>query len=50
MAIGFILVAAGIHLLPHTYLALLPLAFAALAFVFGPYTYNKVIQGRPAPS
>ena len=28
-------------------LGLLPLAFAALAFVFGPYIYNKVTRSRP---
>lgn len=50
LAIGVILVAVGILLLPHTYLGLLPLAFAALAFVFGPYIYNKVTQSRPAVS
>jgi hypothetical protein len=50
LAIGVILVAVGILLLPHTYLGLLPLAFAVLAFVFGPYIYNKVTQSRPAAS
>ena len=50
LAIGVILVAVGILLLPHTYLGLLPLAFAALAFVLGPYIYNQVTQRRPAAS
>ena len=50
IAIGVILVAVGIFLLPHTYLGLLPLAFAALAFVGGPYIYCKVTQSRPAAS
>lgn len=48
LAIGVILVVVGVLLLPHTYLGLLPLAFAALAFVLGPYIYTKVTQGRPA--
>ena len=43
LAIGVILDAVGILLLPHTHLALLPLAFAALAFVFGPY----IAEGHP---
>src|ERR1017187_5519788 len=47
LAIGVILVAVGILLLPHTYLGLLPLAFAALAFVFGPtYTTRSPRAGR----
>jgi hypothetical protein len=50
LAIGVILVAVGILLLPHTHLGLLPLAFAALAFVGGPYIYNKVTQSRPTAS
>ena len=50
LAIGVILVVVGILLLPHTYLGLLPLAFAALAFVGGPYIYNKVTQSRPPGS
>ena len=48
LAIGAILVVVGILLLPQTYLGLLPLAFAALAFVLGPYIYLKVTQSRPA--
>jgi hypothetical protein len=47
LAIGVILVVVGILLLPHTYLGLLPLAFAALAFVGGPYIYRKVAQRQP---
>ena len=47
LAIGVILVAVGLLLLPHTYLGLLPLAFAALAFVLGPYIYGKVTRSRP---
>jgi hypothetical protein len=50
LAIGGTLVAVGILLLPHTYLGLLPLAFAALAFVLGPYIYRQVTQSRPAAS
>jgi hypothetical protein len=50
LAIGVILVAVGILLLPHTCLGLLPLPFAALAFVFGPYIYNKVTESRTAAS
>jgi hypothetical protein len=50
LAIGVILDAVGILLLPHTPLALLPLAFAALAFALGPYIYLKVTQIRPAAS
>ena len=50
LAIGVVLVAVGILLLPHTYLGLLPVAFAALAFVGGPYIYRKVAQSRPAAS
>ena len=50
LAIGVILVAVGILLLPHTYLGLLPLAFAALAFVLGPYIYNRSPSvGRQLP-
>jgi hypothetical protein len=48
LAIGVTLVAVGILLLPHTYLGLLPLAFAALSFVGGPYIYRKVTQSRRA--
>jgi hypothetical protein len=50
LAIGVILDVVGILLLPHTPLALLPLAFAALAFALGPYIYLKVTQIRPAAS
>ncbi len=46
LAVGGTLVAVGILLLPHTYLGLLPLAFAALAFAGGPYIYTKVTQSR----
>ncbi len=50
LGIGVTLVVVGILLLPHTYLGVLPLAFAALAFVFGPYIYNKVTKSRPVVS
>jgi hypothetical protein len=50
LVIGAVLVAVGILLLPHTYLGLLPLAFAVLAFVGGPYIYGKVAQSRPTAS
>jgi len=50
LAIGVILDAVGILLIPQTYLGLLPLAFAALAFALGPYIYVKVTQSRPAAS
>ena len=50
LAIGVILDAVGILLIPQTYLGLLPLAFAALAFALGPCIYIKVTQSRPAPS
>lgn len=48
LAIGVTLDVVGILLLPHTPLALLPLAFSALAFALGPYIYLKVTQIRPA--
>lgn len=50
LAIGVVLVVVGILLLPDTYLGLLPLAFAALAFAGGPYIYSKVTHSRPAVS
>jgi hypothetical protein len=50
LAIGVTLDAVGVLLLPHIYLGLLPLAFAALAFALGPYICIKVNQSRPAAS
>ena len=50
LAIGGTLVVVGILLLPHTYLGVLPLAFAVLAFVLGPYIYNKVTRSRAVVS